>query len=117
MSNEDALQIQVINYLRYQHPKSIFFHVPNGGNRNAIEGAKFKRMGVLSGVPDILILNSNYSYNGLALELKIKPNKPTKNQIDVMKKFEDVGFQVEVCYDLDSCINIIDKYFKTVFYI
>lgn len=114
MNPEDNLQIQVINYLRYQYGKALFCHVPNGGKRNAIEGAKFKRMGVLAGVPDILIFNKNYSFDGLAIELKIKPNKPTKIQLEVIERFKEVGFDVHVCYDFDSCKNIIDNYFKTV---
>ena len=116
MTLEDNLQIQVFNYLRYKYPKALFHHSPNGGKRNALEGAKFKRMGVLAGVPDVLIFNNNYSYNGLAIELKIKPNKPTKNQLEVMEQFRKVGYQVEVCYDFDSCKKIIDFYFKSVFF-
>lgn len=114
MNKEDALQIEVINYLRYQYPKALFFHVPNGGKRNVIEAVKFKRMGVLSGVPDILILNNNFPYSGLAIELKIKPNKPSKNQLEVIEKFKEVGFKVEVCYDFETTKKIIDKYFEDI---
>ena len=114
MNLEDNLQIQVINYLRYQYGKAFFTHHPSGGKRDIREAAKFKRMGVLAGVPDILIFNKNYSFDGLAIELKIKPNKPTKNQLEVMDRFRNVGFDVHVCYDFDSCKKIIDNYFKTV---
>lgn len=49
-------------------------HIANGGSRNAIEGAKFKKMGVRAGVPDYLIsregtpvgyMEFKYGKNGL----------------------------------------------------
>src|SRR5690606_24999959 len=48
----------------------IWYHIPNGGYRNPIEAAKFKRMGVKSGVPDICIPMARKGYHGLYIELK-----------------------------------------------
>lgn len=47
-----------------------YYHVPNGGRRDAREGAKFKRMGVKAGVPDICIPIARKGYHGLYIELK-----------------------------------------------
>jgi hypothetical protein len=47
--------------------RGLLFHCPNGGNRNAREGAKFKSMGVVAGVADLLFIYSNKLY---AIELK-----------------------------------------------
>lgn len=109
---EDDLQILVMNYLRYQYPNALFFHTPNGGYRNPLEAKKMKRMGVLPGVPDIIIANPNKNFNGLCIELKIKPNKPTENQLEVIGKFENIKWKVNVCYDFDSAKETIDNYFK-----
>jgi VRR-NUC domain len=48
----------------------LFYHVPNGGRRDYLEGAKFKRMGVKAGVPDICIPLPRKGYHGLYIELK-----------------------------------------------
>ena len=37
-------------------------HIPNGGSRNVIEAAKFKKMGVKAGVPDLQLLVPVVSY-------------------------------------------------------
>lgn len=37
-------------------PHVVYFHVPNGGSRNAAEGARFKAIGVKAGVPDLMFL-------------------------------------------------------------
>jgi hypothetical protein len=114
---EDRLQVQVADYLRLQYPKVLWFHVPNGGNRNAREGARFKRMGVLPGVADILIFHpgrmNNFDigkYNGLCVELKIKPNKQADSQKEFQNKISQVGWRYELCYTFDESKRIIDNY-------
>lgn len=121
MTKEDSLQIAVADYLRLQYPYVLFCHIPNGGSRNAIEGAKLKRMGVKGGMPDIMIFKADIKrvnikdakFNfGLFLELKIKPNKPTKNQIEIMANLRDEGWAGDVCYDFESAKKLIDNYLK-----
>lgn len=65
-------------------------HIPNGGSRNAIEGAKFKKMGVRSGVPDYLLSN-NGSLVGF-MEFKYGKNNLQESQ----KKFRDYVTQAGV---------------------
>lgn len=112
MTKEDELQIQVITYLQIQYKDKLFFHVPNGGSRNPREGAKLKRMGVLPGVCDVLILNPMGSWNGCAIELKIKPNKVTDSQVDFIGKLDKINWYTKVCYDFESAKNVIDIYFS-----
>jgi hypothetical protein len=51
-------------------PGVVYFHVPNGGSRNAAEGARFKAIGVKAGVPDLIFLAHQRFY---CLEFK-EPN-------------------------------------------
>ncbi|WP_448043737.1 VRR-NUC domain-containing protein [Bradyrhizobium liaoningense] len=48
-------------------PGVVYFHVPNGGGRSAIEGARLKQSGVKAGVPDLIFLAHQRFY---CLELK-----------------------------------------------
>lgn len=109
---EDNLQIQVANYLRMQYPKVLWCHTPNGGSRNAIEGAKLKRMGVRAGMPDIMVYEDRHPFNGLAIELKVGKNKPTENQVFVLNELTRNRWQTAVCYSIDEAIKEIDKYLK-----
>lgn len=114
--SEDELQIMVMNYVRAKYPDVLSFHVPNGGNRSASEGALFKRMGVLAGVSDVFIMKKKHSqfpltvYSGLIIELKVKPNKPTKEQFDFLDKMKAQGFETHICYEYEEVISIINKY-------
>lgn len=110
MSKEDQLQKEVVKYLRLQYPGVLFFHCPNGGKRNVIEAAKFKTMGVLPGVSDLIIPEPNKYYNGLIIELKVGSNKPTDSQKDFMSKMEERGWAVFVCWNLMEAIVKIDSY-------
>src|SRR6056297_1258985 len=50
-----------------------WIHVPNGGNRDAKNGAKMKKQGVKPGVPDVLIFDvpdNDNCHKGIAIELK-----------------------------------------------
>ena len=114
--SEDDLQIACMSYMRLVHTDLLAFHVPNGGNRSAREGAKFKRMGVLSGVPDILIMQPSGEYNGLAIELKIGKNKPSDNQIEVMNKLMACGWYVTIVRDLDHFMKLVDDYNESIIY-
>lgn len=48
-------------------PDVVYFHVPNGGNRDAFEAKRLKQSGVKAGVPDLVFFAHQRFY---CLELK-----------------------------------------------
>jgi hypothetical protein len=107
MTDEDHLQHQVTEFMKWQHPRIRWHHSPNEGKRSLFEQFKYKYLGSDSGFPDLL-------FPGLMLviELKIKPNKPTKNQLDWLEYFKSCGWRSEVCYDFESVVKIINEEVK-----
>lgn len=89
---EDYIQFQCAQWLREND--ILFFHVPNGGNRSKSEGARFKAMGVLAGVPDLVILLPNAVT--LFIELKTKKGSLSKAQKLLHPKIKTLGFHLEV---------------------
>jgi hypothetical protein len=114
MQTEDRLQISCARFLNLQYPKALWFHTPNGGSRNKIEGAKLKAMGTKKGVSDILIIERNKSFVGLAIELKILPNKPTLEQIEFLYQLKLRGWDTAVIYSIDAFIEKVIKYFENI---
>lgn len=56
VNSEDELCIACVRWWdRVVGDRYGMIHIPNGGSRDAREGAKFKRMGVRAGTPDYLI--------------------------------------------------------------
>ena len=109
---EDILQRQVTAYLRSQYPDIFWMHPVNEGRRTKFEQYKAKSFGMRSGMPDVIIFSNTLEYNGLAIELKIKPNKTTENQEACLKAMSLAGWCVRVCWSFEEAKSIIDNYFK-----
>lgn len=107
---EDNLQKAVATYLDYQN--ILWCHVANERKSTQIAGKRLKEKGVKSGVPDVLIFEPIGVYIGLAIELKIKPNKPTSTQLEWLKGLQEKGWSVSVCYSFDEFLKAFEDYLK-----
>ena len=112
---ESDIQIQVADWLRlYESARDfIFFAVPNEGMGQAKTGAglgrmaRLKRMGLRSGVADIVIVKAGQAY---FLELKALGGRQSDKQI----LFEDdawrAGSPYEVAYSFEEAQKIIREW-------
>ena len=117
------MQRALVNYIRLQYPKVFMCHIPNEGKRTKFEQYKAKVLGIIAGMPDVMMFNPRYDktdgvlnvikYVGLVIELKIKPNKPTDNQLAVLANLKALGWSTHVCYSFDEAKLIVDDYFKS----
>lgn len=107
---EHRLQCACVRWLRLQYPNVLCFAIPNGGARSALTGAMLKAEGVVAGVPDLMIAVPKNVHAGLFVEMKVKPNRPSKEQVQVIRRLEDVGYKVAVCYSFDEFVNVVDDY-------
>lgn len=112
LGKEDMLQHAVINYVKYEYPKALIIHVPNEGKRTKFMQYKVKYLGVVRGVPDVLIFNQNNKYTGLAIELKWGRNTPTEHQMIFLEKLKQCGWYASWENDFDTIKKTIDQYFK-----
>lgn len=115
MTKEENLQIVVADYIRLQYPKVLFAHIANERKTSPQRGSKLKRMGVKKGMPDVMVYkhsgdHTGVNFSGLAIELKIKPNRPTKEQEAVLAQLFSNGWFTSVCYSFDEAKEIIDTY-------
>ncbi len=108
IKNEDQLQTALFLKCHNLLPQTrkLLFHVPNGGYRNKIEGAKFKSMGVIAGVPDLLLIWGGSVY-GIELKFEKGTTSPAQKELHII--WESQGIQVKVFNDLDSAFNFINN--------
>ena len=105
---EEAIHIGIIDLLRLTAaPDVLYFHVPNGGLRNKREAAKLKRMGVLPGVADIVIVLSNG--RTVFVEVKMPAGKLSKDQNEFRMFCNARNFP----YFIIRSISEAEKYFKS----
>ena len=53
---EDIVQIRILEWVRTVAPEVRYFHPANGGHRSINEARKFKALGVVAGVSDLVFL-------------------------------------------------------------
>ena len=109
---EDDLQMQCVTWFRLQFPKfaRLLHHSPNGGRRNAREGARFKKMGVQPGFPDLVLLVAANGYHALMLELKTRTGRQQDTQKEYQQLVEAQGYKYVVIRSLEHFITEVKRY-------
>lgn len=125
---EDQIQQTVINWSKRQKYKGrplfdYIHHSPNGGKRvtkvgssgkrYSPEAAKFKRMGVKAGYPDLIVDIARGAYHGLRIEIKRdKKSRATPAQKEYIQMLNEEGYLAIVTKGLDETLNAIMDYMK-----
>lgn len=118
--SEQSLQIAVVASLRALLPKPwLVFAVPNGGDAPSKRSHGLRKaMGVLAGVPDLLVVGPEHRM--IALELKAPPKqlktgvskaKPSLSpaQQDVIQTLARCGVPTLIVRDLDECVRALTE--------
>ena len=100
-------------------------HIPNGGTRNIREAVELKAQGVKAGVPDLMLPYAvrkrdyqgfgedfKYGYHGCFLEMKVKPNKPSQEQIEWLHNLLENGYYCKVCYSWTEARDTLIAYLE-----
>lgn len=114
--SEDALQIKCAEFakkaLYLAGEPQLFYHCPNGGRRSRREAARFKAMGVLSGVSDCFLPLKSEEYCGLYIELKKAGETTSPEQKDFMNSVVKEGYLAIVVNDLETFKNVFTYYLE-----
>ena len=104
--SEDQLQAALFQYHWNNYPaqRGLLFHVNNKA-RNAIEGNKFKAMGVIAGVSDFIYLKPGG--RPMFIELKTDTGSQSPAQKEWQAKIESAGYEYIICRDLETFKNIL----------
>lgn len=87
---EDSVQIFAMDYIRYNYPDVVAFHVNNEGKKTIGQARKDQAKGVLKGVSDIMVLipeSRRKGYSFAAIELKRATKKIASTVSEEQKSF------------------------------
>lgn len=100
MASEHVHQTTAVNWFRENYPEHTIYAIPNGGKRSYNQGKKFRREGLLKGLPDLAIVGKDQltAY----VEMKKPGGTLRPEQKHVIQKFRDYGFDVMVCYGFED---------------
>lgn len=111
---EDNEQIQIFDRAALslgKYPElALLFHIPNGGKRNVREAARFKRMGVKPGVPDMFLPVPRGKKHGLFIELKAPNGRVSDYQSEWLSRLGELGYAAYVCFGADDAWDVLTKY-------
>lgn len=108
--SEIQLQAKCFQYMWNYYPQTRrkFFHVPNGGSRNSVEGMQLKASGVVAGIPDMILINNGRAYG---FEIKTPTGKISPAQEQVHKTWMADGTPVFVIRTFEEFEKIIIELF------
>jgi hypothetical protein len=121
---EDVLQSQICEFIRYQYPNVVFISDASGLKLPIGQAVKFSKLKSEKGVPDLIIMEPNNIYNGIAFELKrdigqylkkdgtIRQTAHIIDQYRMLKRLEAKGYLSGFVHSLDMAINTLEHYFK-----
>jgi hypothetical protein len=105
---EAQLQRSVLEHLHWRGVPGLFaFHYPAGGWRSPVEAAIFKSLGVVAGVPDLLILYQGRLY---ALELKTVHGRLTATQSETQERMRAAGATVTTAGGIDAALECLEAW-------
>lgn len=112
---ESQEQQALFNWIRLsvgKYPElDLAYHIPNEGKRSVANGARLKREGLHTGIPDIHLPVAKGEYHSLYIELKrVKNSKISKEQEATIKKLNKVGNCAVIAYGWDEARKIIEWY-------
>lgn len=112
--SEHIMQVALMQWAGWhskEDPRLSLLHaIPNGGHRHPRVAGRLKAEGVKPGIPDLFLPIAIPPEHGLYLELKVKPNKPSATQLEVIDALRAQGYRVEVCYSLAEACDVISVY-------
>jgi VRR-NUC domain len=110
---EDNIQAACCRWFAYEYPGIKLIHTPNGGHRNALEAARFKRQGVTPGVPDLFLMKSANGFHGLFIEVKSETGKLSEYQKEMLAYLDSMQYKTAVIRSVDEFIKVVNEYFKS----
>ncbi|MCL7987749.1 VRR-NUC domain-containing protein [Sphingobacterium sp. lm-10] len=88
----------------YPQTRRKFFHVPNGGSRNAVEGMQLKASGVVAGIPDCILIHKGSAYG---FEFKTNTGTVSPAQAKVHQVWQQDGTPVYIIRSVEEFQSVI----------
>lgn len=115
---EDQHQAAVIKWsqqasIRQKYPElKLLHHIPNERKCTPQQGARLKRLGVRSGVPDLDLPVARGNYHGLRIEMKTESGRTSDNQKWWLEELDKQGYCCAVCHGWEEAVQLIERYMQ-----
>lgn len=116
---EEQAHVAIVEGLRLILNDALVFHVPNGELRDKATAAKLRRMGVVAGIPDIVVMQRIGEITDIArdifrpipgiafLEVKSRTGRRSSAQSDVLDWLRGAGFIAAIVTGLEGAEKVL----------
>jgi hypothetical protein len=105
---EQQLQRTVLEHLAWRGVPDLWWcHVPNGGFRTATEAAIFKGLGLIAGVPDLLLIYRGQVYG---LEFKVRGGRLSPTQLATHEQMRAAGAIITTATGIDEALMHLEQW-------
>ena len=103
---EARQQAAIVEFIRAVAPDLLVFHPANGGWRSTAEGARFKWLGVVAGIPDLVVV----ARNGASYFIEVKTERG--NLSEAQRAIRDRLMAMRVPYTVARSIDDVRRAFS-----
>lgn len=104
-AREDEVQAAIVQALRIAFPKCIVAHFANGEKRDFGTAMKLKGMGVVAGMPDLIVVLPEGKVAWI--EVKTTGGRLSAAQSDVIRVMTDLGHPVCVAREISDAVRFV----------
>ena len=127
MRAEDKLYMQIVKWMKMQHPNIVYhFDTGTGGTYSIGMAVRNAKLNPFKGYPDFFIPAKVGNYSGLFLELKtegikiylkdgktLRSDSHLREQSDMLSYLTEQGYYADFAVGLDDAIFKINNYLKS----
>ena len=110
LGEESIEMVKIFDWVRHNKLDDIIWHMANERKCSPQQGAMLKRMGVKSGISDIIVAKARMGYHSLFIELKVKGGTVSDAQKGFLQTVNREGFLGVVRWSADEAIETIKTY-------
>lgn len=86
------------------------YHIPNEGKASIQRRLAMARAGLRKGIPDVCCPFPNAKHHALYIEMKVKPNKPSIAQKEMLEHLNKSGNLAVICWSGSEAIQTLERY-------
>ena len=96
--------------MRWPTLSPLMIHISNGVSTNKRTGGRLKKLGVMPGVPDLVLFYAAKESHGLFIEMKAKKGSVSTIQKQYHTLLRQQGYRVEVAYGAEQAVLVCKDY-------
>lgn len=109
---EEQHQAAFVGWFRVQFKRfeKLLFMIANGENVGAARMHRLKQLGLVPGMPDLMLSIARQGHHGLYIEMKKEDGHLQLNQVEQHKALREQNYKVVTCYGWDEARAELKNY-------